>query len=356
MNKFLRIFSVSALLGVSSLSFAQDIHFSQFYENSMLRNPALTGVFSGDYKVGVNYRNQWATIANPYSTVAFSGETRILTNRNTADYLSLGLAAYHDKAGTVSFNSTALYPTVAYNKALEDIHSSYLSVGMTFGYLARNVDMSKMTFSSQVVGGVYNGSNASGENAPFSSMSSFDLGTGLSFNSSIGTENNCNYYLGASLFHINRPTQVFNGGYASVKMPMKWQFSGGINFIFSETWSMALHTNYSSQAPYSEMVYGGLLTYHSVVPVLESDFAFTMGAFVRDNDAIIPTVKIDYQNMAFGISYDVNNSTLTTSSNTSTGATEFTLYIRGMFNHKNNPQDGIMCPRFERQNTYPFNN
>ena len=38
---------------------AQDIHLSQFYETPILRNPALIGLFNGDYRIQAVYRNQW---------------------------------------------------------------------------------------------------------------------------------------------------------------------------------------------------------------------------------------------------------------------------------------------------------
>ena len=37
----------------------QDIHFSQFSETPLLRNPALAGIFSGDVRVQAVFRNQW---------------------------------------------------------------------------------------------------------------------------------------------------------------------------------------------------------------------------------------------------------------------------------------------------------
>ena len=69
------ILALVILLPVLSRAQA-DIHFSQFYETSILRNPALTGVFANDYKVGVYYRNQWSTITHPYETKLVSGESR----------------------------------------------------------------------------------------------------------------------------------------------------------------------------------------------------------------------------------------------------------------------------------------
>jgi len=55
---------VSFLIAVTdfaSVLSAQDLHFSQFMQTPLLINPAHTGFIpDGDYRVGVNYRNQWA--------------------------------------------------------------------------------------------------------------------------------------------------------------------------------------------------------------------------------------------------------------------------------------------------------
>ncbi|NDC41455.1 MAG: type IX secretion system membrane protein PorP/SprF, partial [Chitinophagia bacterium] len=210
MKKFLSIVSSALVLG-SFTAVAQDIHFSQFYENSILRNPGLTGIFSGELKASANFRNQWSAISVPYSTGSASAEWRILVNRQVADYMSFGLAAYSDKAGSIDFKSQGVYPTIAYNKSINQRHSSYLSVGFTGGYINRTVDMNKMIFSSQYVNG-YDQTNPSGETAPFKSLNHFDVGAGISFNSAIGTENRANFYLGVSAFHLNRPVEAFNGG------------------------------------------------------------------------------------------------------------------------------------------------
>ncbi len=353
MKNHLKIVATGVMLALGGISHAQDIHFSQFYENSILRNPALTGIFSGDFKIGIDDRTQWASIT-PFSTVAASAETRILVSHNVPDYISIGLGAYYDKAGSINFTSTEVYPAIAYNKAMNDKHNSYLSVGFAGGYLSRSVDMSKMTFSSQyLINTGYSSSNPSGEIAPFSSLQAFDLGAGVSFNSSIDQENRANYYLGASVYHINRPKEIFNGGYNDVRLPMKWQFSGGINLVLSNKISLALHANVSQQQPYMETLAGGMLTYHAQTPGLPSIFAISLGAFYRVQDAVIPTIKIDYDNVSVGFSYDATNSSLA-NGGTGASASEISLYIRGKYAHKTNPRDGVMCPRFESEIYYPF--
>lgn len=357
MKNFLKILSTGAILSLGVTSYAQDIHFSQFYENAVLRNPALTGIFSGDYKVGIDYRNQWSSVVNdPYQTAMVSAETRILVNRNANDYLSFGLAASYDKAGAIEMTSQQVIPSMAFNKSLGDLHNSYFSVGVSGGYLARFVDMNKATTSSQYVNGSYSSNNPTGENIPFKSLSNYDLGAGISLNSSFDVDNRANYYIGASLMHLNHPTEIFNGGYTTVKLPMKVQVNAGINLVFNETFSLALHANYSQQQPYTESIYGGLLTWHSFTPGMTSPFSFSFGAFYRYQDAIIPTVRLEYQNVSFTFSYDATNSSLATTGGAGASGTELSLFIRGKYNHKKNPRDGVQCPRFENEVFYPFHN
>ncbi|MFN7275608.1 MAG: type IX secretion system membrane protein PorP/SprF, partial [Bacteroidota bacterium] len=64
------IFTLLSILS-SSRSWGQDIHFSQYYNAPLLVNPANTGFNPDfDYRVGVNYRSQWANIGSPYKTMS----------------------------------------------------------------------------------------------------------------------------------------------------------------------------------------------------------------------------------------------------------------------------------------------
>ena len=51
MRRTCRKLFVALCLCLSSRLMAQDIHLSQFYETPILRNPALIGLFNGDYRV-----------------------------------------------------------------------------------------------------------------------------------------------------------------------------------------------------------------------------------------------------------------------------------------------------------------
>jgi type IX secretion system PorP/SprF family membrane protein len=343
--KKLLLSSICLLLATLSVQ-AQDIHFSQFYENAILRNPGLTGIFSGDFKAGVNYRTQWGNISVPFNTVYATAETRIAVNSEVGDYVSFGAAFSYDKAGSIDFNSMQIYPAVNYNKSMEDDHNSYLSLGFAAGYIQRSVDINKMTFSSQYVNGNYSSSNPSGENITVTSLNNFDLGAGISFNSSMGPNNAINYYIGASAFHVLQPKQAFADINGFARNTMKWQGNLGFKANFTRQYSLTVHVNYSNQKPYQEWIGGGFLGWHSVAEQAKS-FSLYAGLFYRLNDAYIPTLKVDYRTYSIAVSYDINTSSLKPATN-GAGGYEVSLFARGIL--KKDKPNAQKCPHFEDVN------
>jgi type IX secretion system PorP/SprF family membrane protein len=331
---------------LSGKIYAQDIHFSQFYENSVLRNPALTGIFSGDYRVVMNYRNQWSSIAVPFQTAFASVETRIGINNDVGDYLSFGLAATYDRAGSISFNSLQVYPAINFNKAIEDRHQSYFSAGFTAGYVQRSVDPNKMRFASQYTQGSYNPSNPSGENITQVSMDYLDIGAGISFNSSLGEYNQVNYYLGAAAYHINRPKAAFSQNESFLRLKTRWSGNFGLQWAMNSVFGLTTHFNYTRQGVYQETIGGALLSWRNLDPVKQVIFVLHGGLFYRWNDAFIPTLKMDYKNYSVTISYDMTTSALRTVAQ-GTGGMEISVILRGELTRGPWAQDNTRCPRFE---------
>jgi len=211
-NKYLRSNTVNKagnvarlylLLIITALSPATgkaqaDIHFSQFYETSILRNPALTGVFSDDYKLGLYYRNQWSSITHPYSTALFSAEGHVPISSVSEDFVSFGILGYSDRAGSIDQKITTVYPALNYNKCINTDHNTFLSVGFTGGYNQYSFDPSKTTFNNQYLNNAFDPSNPSMENLPNAKMSMWDLGAGINYNTSMGEDNRTTYVIGFS--------------------------------------------------------------------------------------------------------------------------------------------------------------
>lgn len=336
---------MSCLFLLGDKGFGQDIHFSQFYENNIMRNPALTGIFSGDYKVGANYRTQWSNISVPFQTLLVSAETRILANRSVGDYFSFGVTGTYDKAGTINFNSMQVYPAINYNKSLEDKRNSYLSVGFAAGYIQRTIDFSQATFSSQYVNGAYSAANESGENLNNVTLQNYDICAGISLNSSFGPQNIVNYYVGFAAFHLNKPQHTFQEDNPLIVLKTKYNANAGFSWTITNQFGFTSHWNYSKQGNSTEIVGGGLVSWKNPSEI-SSNFKIYAGAFFRFGDAIIPTFKMDYDVYSLTFSYDVNNSSLRPAS-TGAGGYELSLFIKGSYKKSRQSGGGFSCPRFD---------
>jgi len=142
---------------------AQDIHFSQFFETPLLRNPSLAGIFKGDVRAQMVYRSQWNNITDAYRTGSFNVEFKKPIGKGD-DFLTIGGQVLYDRAGTIALTSTHLLPVLNYQKSLSTDRNMYLSLGFMGGLVQRRIDQSKMTTNSQYNGYEYDPTLNNGEN------------------------------------------------------------------------------------------------------------------------------------------------------------------------------------------------
>jgi hypothetical protein len=77
----------------------------------------------------------------------------------------------------------------------------------------------------------------------------------------------------------------------------------------------------------------------------EPDYVLQAGAFLRWNDAIIPTVQLDYHPFSLSLSYDVNISQLSQTTR-GRGGYELSLKYAGFLHSGRSSVDATRCPRF----------
>ena len=75
-----------------TISFSQDLHFAQFFNSPLTTNPANTGFIpDGDYRLGINYRNQWSNIMTmPYKTMSAFGDMQIMKDKLDNGWVGVG--------------------------------------------------------------------------------------------------------------------------------------------------------------------------------------------------------------------------------------------------------------------------
>ena len=338
------VFIVACILSFQQKSSAQDIHFSQFEETPLLRNPALAGIFSGDVRVQAVFRNQWSSVTVPFQTSSLNAEYKLVVG-NGDDFLTIGGAVLYDKAGTIALTSTSVLPVLNYHKSLSGERNMYLSGGFSAGIVQRRFDPSKMTTNSQ-----YNGMNndagyASGESFTSNNFLYFDGSAGLSSNSRVGQNPENNFYLGIAYDHFNQSAKVSFYNNSEVKIDPKWVYSAGLKTAVNDYAFMTFYADYSKQGTYSEIIGGMLYSFKLDEYPDDPHYILSGGMFLRWNDAFIPMVKLDILPMTFSLSYDVNISALKASSQ-SRGGFEFSLSYQKFLNRDNSSSESVRCPRF----------
>jgi type IX secretion system PorP/SprF family membrane protein len=317
---------------------AQDIHFSQFFEAPLLRNPSLAGIYTGDIRVQGVYRDQWSSVTNAYKTGSLNGEYKMPVGKGD-DFMSLGMQMLYDRAGTIGWVSTHIMPALNYHKSLSSEHNRYLSLGFMGGFVQRRFDRSKMTTNTQYDGG---GDGETLQNATYSYL---DGSVGMSYNSSLKDDPEDNFYLGVAYHHFNRPNNSFYRDPA-IELSPKWVFSGGIRFGVSEYAYMTLQADHSRQGDYSEIVAGGMYGLKLGSDPDKPDYTVHAGAFLRWNDALIPVLKFDYEPFSVAISYDVNISRLKQSSYGRGGIELSVSYVGFLKRPDRSTLNSTLCPRF----------
>jgi len=316
---------------------AQDIHFSQFFEAPLLRNPSLAGIFKGDIRVQAVYRDQWNSVTNAYKTGSMSAEYKMPVGKGD-DFVTTGLQLLYDKAGTIGWTSTHILPALNYHKSLSASRNRYLSLGFMGGMVQRRFDRSKMTTNSQ-----YDGLG-DGETITNPQYTYIDGSVGLSYNSNLNDNPDNNFFLGGAYHHFNRPGNSFyrNSG---IELIPKWVFSAGLRFGVSDYAYLTIQADQSMQGAYNETVAGVMYGLKFGSNTDNPDYVIHLGSFLRWNDALIPVVKLDYNPFSVALSYDVNISKLKPSSY-GRGGFELSVSYIGFLNRDKSSLNSILCPRF----------
>jgi type IX secretion system PorP/SprF family membrane protein len=324
------------IIGVNGIAFSQDIHFSQFFQAPLLRNPSLAGIYKGDIRIQGVYRDQWNSVTNAYKTASIDGEYKMPIGKSD-DFITAGLQLLYDKAGTISWTSTYVLPALNYHKSLSASHNRYLSLGFMGGAVQRRVDRSKMTTNSTYDNGT------DGEYFGDQQYLYMDGSVGMTYNSEINDNPENNYFLGAAYHHFNRPKVSFYRN-ENIELSPKWVFSGGVRFGVSDFSYITMQADHSTQGGFQETIMGAMYGFKLGSNPDEPLYTIHGGGFLRWNDALIPTFKIDYTPFSLTFSYDVNISRLKASSYGRGGFEVSVSYIG--FRKNNSSVENVRCPKF----------
>lgn len=321
-NLHFKITIILALFsGYNHLS-GQDFYFSQYNASPLTLNPALSGLYEGNYRVNGIYRDQWrGSQLNPFTTFAASVDMRFDLSKQFGKYkdgISGGMTFYRDIAGVYDLGTTGMQLTGAFHKALSNKSAQYLSAGFSTSISQRSLDLGAIDFQDS-----YNGLNAFDrqtlEQLPANSFSYMDMNIGVNY--AYAPIKEIGYSFGIAVSHINRPEQSFYRNDVSygetsatiipeARLPIKYTVHGSIVIPFA-------HNEFQPKLMYLQQ--GDLR-----IAQLGANFRFVMdadhrnalhlGGWVRGNNRLDGFSMADigilfgYQLDTFivGLSYDYN--------------------------------------------------
>lgn len=333
------VFTLLTCVALVSVSNAQDPNFSQFFASPLTLNPALTGKFDGTFRVAGNFRNQWPTILNAYETKTASIDFGILKNRLAdVDQLGVGILGVTDRAGDGVLVTNYAGASLAFHKGLDENGYHQIGAGFQTTYVNKRLDVTKVTFGDQLTPLGFTGVTSEIFTNKQVNVSYVDINAGVLYNGSTNGYNN--FYVGASMYHINRPKETFKGGEYLLSARTTLQAGGKIpvgpyNYLH-------ISANHSMQAKAHNTVVGGAFSLN-VNRNEANPTNIYLGTWYRLGDAAIPYIGLEFNGLLIGASYDVNTSSLKTASNLRGGIELSLIFIK-----KPGDPDAkkLNCPRF----------
>ena len=292
---------------MSSLSFAQDIHFAQFFNTPLLINPSLAGGDDGTFSGVLNYRDQWKSAGNAYQTFGLSLDGGLMKKLDKG-FLGIGASVYNDKQGDVSLSKLNAKLSVAYHTQIS--RQQYFNAGVSGGIMQTSIDRSKMIWDDQYDGDGYNAGLTSNEVLfkPNSVSPDFSIGANYLYkeNEYVGKKR---FVLGAAIHNLISVNDALIGErkrrdfryvvHSEFSFPLR-----GSNIEIQPSGFVSL------QGTQKEIYIGSKIRYElkeeSKYTSYAKASAISFGVFARELKSIVAFAGLQLDKYNIGVSYDLN--------------------------------------------------
>ena len=309
---------------------AQDAHYSMLDLDPMLFNPAYAGFFDGTARFGAIYRNQWASVSTPFQTLSATAELALMRHRRRPGGLNAGLWLTADRAGTLSYGSTAAAAVVSYYAAIDRAANHMISVAVEGG-------VGQSGFSTDDIQLADGAEDFRRTRALYPT-----LGAGAAWFWQATDQ----FYtkLAVTLRNINQPDISYTG-ISDVRLSRRLGLYSRSEYRFGGNWGLLPVVGFQHQQRYSELLYGCDARWY--VRETQPDYlAVSAGLLGRHGDAAAVNVAVMWRAWTFALSYDANLSRLASASHT-LGAFEVgVLYTLVKPDRRKGSRSAMPCPVF----------
>lgn len=292
------------LIFTSIVSFAQDLHLTQYYTSNTSLNPAFTGNYVGDLRLTANYRSQWGQVSKPIKTSMFSVEQKF--PKYSGDEFAVGILLSNDQVSSLYLQSNRVMLSGSYKK---NIKKNSFRVGLQAGAVNRRLNINEQTFPDQwdYASGIYNPAIFNGESSLQNSSFYLDVNAGLAWSRLFHKTRVTGGY---ALYHGNKPKDSF----VSDKKPLAFRhvLNGAATFNLKSNITITPNILFMYTAAANDVVLGT-----NFGKKLNDDLSVLLGGGFRTNsinkDAALVILGLGYKRFDFGVSFDYNMSQLSKS-------------------------------------------
>lgn len=329
---------IALLFMLHANSYGQDLHFSQFFASPLIVNPANTGNFSGVWRIGLNYRDQWGSVTTPYRTYDLYTDGTIQP-KGAKNKLGIGLYVANDVAGDGELTTTKAMGSAAYQMSLSEDQTYNLSIGISGGIVQKRIDFTKLLFDSQWNGYNFDSNLSNQENGAVDNLNYLDFSIGGMFSATPFAGEK--YYVGLAAHHINKPEESFYGE-ANI-IGIRTTATVGAFFPINNRININPQLYFSTQKNARDIILGANASFPVGDLERNSDKTFFAGIWYRYLDAAWCVMGLSISNFTFSASYDFNLSGLTPASNSFGGLELALVYTLS----KSSKRDPLNCPAYE---------
>lgn len=292
-----RIFTLVLVFHTILVS-GQDVHFSQYFNNPLFINPAHAGNGINYVRASVFYRNQWNSVASPFSSQSIAVDKAV--NR-----FGFGALFTNNSAGGDGIKQMNILGNLTYIQPLDADKINKVAIGVQFGIMQKSFDPSKMTFDNQYsVDHGFDPNASNGEIFANTTINRPDINAGILYTRNIGVaDKKFKPFAGISVHHLTQPRESFI--IDENKLPLKFTANAGAGLALGHQLELRPSCLFVKQENFSELNFGMLASFS-----LENLNVLQLGIYNRHRDAVIAYAGYQVSNFFLGVSYDINTSAL----------------------------------------------
>jgi type IX secretion system PorP/SprF family membrane protein len=330
MKRILAISLFAALLGQKAEA-QVDPHFSQLYVFPTWVNPAFTGAFDGSYRVAGIFRSQWSDMSGGFKTVGANVEM------NTSDNAAFGFSVFQQSTGT-GYTYQQAYGSFSYSGVRFDAEGNkVLTLALQAGMVSKRFDATKFQTEDQ-----WNNISGFDPTAPstdyvaVNKSSVFDASAGLLY-TDLSENKKITPFVGFAVHHITSPEEYFISKSKKTKLPMRIAAHAAFGINVSDELIITPSVLYMQQGSANQKIVAVNFRY-----LAGENLSLLGGTSYRVGDAVVPFAGLQFNNLKFGVSYDINASEI---GQQVAKTNSFELSISAIFNRPAEDKY-LRCPSF----------